>query len=286
MTSSSLPPPGWYGDPAGSHGSRWWDGTAWTDHVRAETPNDDPPPAPGALDAAPDAALPPSMSRRGRLTAVIGSVALVVGLAATAVIGLQQDTGPESVAANPLDRDEVADRSDAAGCALTVDGEPMEDRNHVDPADAPPADVLYPQRPAHSGRHYGSLMRLPQGVSDTPIDERAVLHNMEHGAVVVWFDPGAVPGRAREQIAAWRDARADLGFVSRNGGGVFASPMPDVADAPPLALRAWGVALDCERFDPIVADAFLVDHWGSHGAAPEAERSPYPDGALRYRDTP
>jgi uncharacterized protein YxjI len=36
------PPPGWYPDPAGSGGTRWWDGQGWTDHVQQAAP---PPPA-------------------------------------------------------------------------------------------------------------------------------------------------------------------------------------------------------------------------------------------------
>jgi uncharacterized protein DUF2510/uncharacterized protein DUF4328 len=40
----SGPPPGWYADPAGSGGQRWWDGTRWTAHATTPAP---PAPAPG-----------------------------------------------------------------------------------------------------------------------------------------------------------------------------------------------------------------------------------------------
>ena len=36
------PPPGWYPDPAGSPGTRWWDGQGWTGHVQPASP----PPVP------------------------------------------------------------------------------------------------------------------------------------------------------------------------------------------------------------------------------------------------
>jgi len=46
MTSGPFAPAGWYEDPSGEHASRYWDGSAWTDHV-SEVP---PAPSGGAAD--------------------------------------------------------------------------------------------------------------------------------------------------------------------------------------------------------------------------------------------
>lgn len=190
---------------------------------------------------------------------------------------------PDAEVPAPLDREGVRQRQEAAGCEVTADGEPLEDRNHVDPADAPPPAALYPDRPPHSGRHFGRLLPLPGGTPEAPVDERAVLHNMEHGSAVVWFDAA---GGLRGEVAGWRASRADLGFTSPQGGAVFASPLPaDLDTSPAVAFRAWGVAMDCDRFDPVVADAFLIEHWGSHGTAPEAHLAPYPEDSLSF-DSP
>jgi hypothetical protein len=69
--------PGWYDDPTGPGGQRWWDGTAWTEHAR-------PGAWPGGAPAAP-------ALRNGHATAglVLGIVSMVGNpLAVVSVIGL------------------------------------------------------------------------------------------------------------------------------------------------------------------------------------------------------
>jgi uncharacterized protein YxjI len=49
------PPPGWYPDPAGRGGTRWWNGQGWTEHVQPSPPPP-PPPPPAAVAPPPPAA--------------------------------------------------------------------------------------------------------------------------------------------------------------------------------------------------------------------------------------
>jgi hypothetical protein len=58
-------PPGWYADPAGGNGKRWWDGSRWTEHVRMP---EEPAPAPVVGGYAATVGTPTSVSRDFRPT--------------------------------------------------------------------------------------------------------------------------------------------------------------------------------------------------------------------------
>jgi hypothetical protein len=89
-------PPGWYADPAGGPGQRWWDGYAWTDTVVLPTP---PPPPPPSFTHAPPTHAPttpyatgPTMgpaalferefaiSRLARITLALPAVCVLINL--------------------------------------------------------------------------------------------------------------------------------------------------------------------------------------------------------------
>ena len=84
------PPPGWYPDPTAARGTRFWDGTGWTDRTRSPKSVPPsvtaiaaaPPKAPAAAPAVPSAA-PPARSRNW--VAVLVILAIVVFAAAGAL---------------------------------------------------------------------------------------------------------------------------------------------------------------------------------------------------------
>ena len=51
-TPAGSPAPGWYPDPAGSGGTRWWDGSTWTTSV--QQPPVQQPPVPAVQVTVPD----------------------------------------------------------------------------------------------------------------------------------------------------------------------------------------------------------------------------------------
>lgn len=66
--------PGWYADPSGGGGERWWDGNAWTQHVRAPQAHTVMPARGTALDA--------GERQWGAIAHASALVGLVIGLSA------------------------------------------------------------------------------------------------------------------------------------------------------------------------------------------------------------
>jgi hypothetical protein len=165
-----------------------------------------------------------------------------------------------------------------AGCEAAPVGD-IGNRDHLDPATAPPASQLYGGRLPAGGRHYAAASPLVLQLPSTALDPRAVVHNMEHGAVVLWVDTERLDSATLAEVERWKQRLGVAGFDNLDtGAGIFVSPMPQGFDVDaPVALRAWGEALDCPTWNVAAADSFLAQHYGSRGGAPEAELGPYPD---------
>ena len=130
---------------------------------------------------------------------------------------------------------------------------------------ASPPDVAYPDRPATSGKHFGNWIMT--GVYDQLIDERALVHNLEHGYVLAYYTEGADEAEV-EELKTYAQEQIDDKYqkiiVSRWDG--------DLPNDASIALVAWNHRQTCEQFDGDVMLDFLKEHHSSSGDAPPAEK--------------
>jgi Protein of unknown function (DUF3105) len=153
----------------------------------------------------------------------------------------------------------------AAGC--TRETLPSQGRNHVNEL---PANFEYNSTPATSGPHQGQpLAPAIWNVYDEPVEQIKLVHNLEHGGVIVQYGPG-VPEATVEQIQAW--------YREDPNGLVIAPLPPELVEQEPalrnrIALTAWTHLQTCQRFNEEAFANFLDLH---RGDGPE----PFPVEAL------
>jgi hypothetical protein len=129
----------------------------------------------------------------------------------------------------------------AAGC-VREDFSSM-GRQHVTELEP---DFTYNSTPATSGPHFPewSVWNL----YDQPVDDLRLLHNLEHGGIVVNYGPD-VPQATVDAVVAWY--RADP-------NGIIVAPRPDLGDK--VAARAWTHLLTCTAFDEPTYTDFRDDY--------------------------
>jgi Protein of unknown function (DUF3105) len=130
----------------------------------------------------------------------------------------------------------------------------------------------YSTLPAVSGPHWGTPASW--GVYPTPQPETQLIHNLEHGGIVIWYDPQALTVEAIDALAAYVEQQNASGisgrykFILSPWGGSEALPAPVVATA-----WRWGLELQTADVDAI--EEFARDHYGD---APEPNGGPGPPG--------
>jgi len=168
----------------------------------------------------------PDADRRNRLIlyalAASGVVALAVVIGALAFTG-GSDSGSNSVARAMTD----------AGCTFKTYKEQVATPHFT--TDPPPKRFKYNSFPPSSGRHF-----FTPAIYDfytEPVSESAVVHNLEHGAMVVQWG-SKVPKSEVAKIREWwkNDAR-----------GLVAAPLPALGNK--IAVIAWTHVAKCTRFD-------------------------------------
>ena len=198
-----------------------------------------PPPAPGD-----------TIVRRVRRRAAVraGAAAGGVTLATVAIVAV----GAAAVRTDPPGGDGVAGSGvcEPVTHHLPTSGE--------DAAKHVAGRIDYPRTPPNSGPHASSpaLPSAPRSGAGAPTVEQLV-HNLEHGYVVVWYEPAAADDAALD---------AALEGAPRK---VLAAPWSRGPLPAPYVMTAWGHEQRCTVLSRQVVESFYEQYGHTNGDAPE-----------------
>ena len=129
----------------------------------------------------------------------------------------------------------------------------------------------YSSLPATSGPHWDT----PDGwgAYSTPQPETQVIHNLEHGGIVIWYDPDALTEEQIAELDSYVESQVATGiggrfkFIVSPWGG--RDPLPS-----PVVVTAWRHLLELEAFDMDAIRDFADANYLVH--APEPNGGPAP----------
>lgn len=131
----------------------------------------------------------------------------------------------------------------------------------------------YSSLPAASGPHWDPSGIADWGAYSTPQPETQVIHNLEHGGIVIWYDPERVEQDGIDEMTAYVDGQVATGlsgrfkFILSPWGGE--DPLPS-----PVVVTAWRHMLELDGVDMDAIRGFADANYLRH--APEPNGGPAP----------
>ncbi|RLM39944.1 DUF3105 domain-containing protein [Haloarcula sp. Atlit-120R] len=170
-----------------------------------------------------------------------GSGADLVGTAGAQPLSTVEASGIEASSLN-----DTGDSDRLAG----VQQFPDRGANHVEEGSA----IDYQRVPPLSGTHYASTVGA--GFYEATPLLGSLVHTLEHGAVIVYYDPDEISPGARESLR---------GFSSTHTGtwrSVVVVPNPSDDPRAPYVMTAWRHELPMDGYDAETVHAFLSEYLG------------------------
>jgi hypothetical protein len=131
----------------------------------------------------------------------------------------------------------------------------------------PDAERPYSSTPGTSGPHWDPSGLANWGVYSTPQAEEQLIHNLEHGGIVIWYDPAALDAEQVGQLAQYVNTQTASGISGRYK--FILSPWEGPELEAPIAVTAWRQLLFLDEVDTGAIDEFARANYG---------RSPEPNG--------
>ncbi|PSP86011.1 hypothetical protein BRC96_00275 [Halobacteriales archaeon QS_6_64_34] len=183
----------------------------------------------------------------------ISLLALAVGIGVAIAVGatlyLTFFTGSDSVSPDGLEAAELNESGDNATLS-SVEQFPDEGAQHV----SSDRNIDYAQSPPLSGPHYETPTE--GGFYEEPQPAGNIVHALEHGAVVIYYDESAIDESARTSLRE---------FAATHNGrwrSVIVVPNPNESAESDYVLTAWRHRMDMDSYDARTVFEFLSEFLG------------------------
>ncbi len=177
------------------------------------------------------------------------AIAIVLVVAGSVVVYTVFLSDSGSSPGGAVDSQSLPDRGNTS--LLTgVEQYPSEGREHV-PAGT---DITYNTMPPTSGPHYDQTASAGFYTDRPPLGE--LVHSLEHGAVIIYYEPTQITPEARENLE--RYATTHTGTWQ----SVIVVPTPVEDPTAPYVLTAWRHKLSMNTYDTETVRAFIAEYVG------------------------
>ena len=158
------------------------------------------------------------------------------------------------------------------GTTLPNDGQThIADGTTCRSAAAPCGPDPYSSLPAASGPHWETPAAW--GAYSTPLNESQVIHNLEHGGIVIWYDPAKLDEAQITELTSYVEGQVASGLSGRFK--FILSPWGGSEDlGAAVAVVAWRHLLKLDAFDMAAIRAFADANYLRF--APEPNGGPAP----------
>jgi hypothetical protein len=175
-------------------------------------------------------------ARRSNLITV--GIAVVIIAAVTFFIINERESDSETTAA-------------PEGVALADAGcDPVEEteeagNEHVDGG----TDVQYETSPPTSGDHWPPELVSDPGFFPDEVPEESLVHNLEHGQIVIWYDPDAST-ELTDELEQFTDSQNDLDALPAGASlaPIITAPYDDIPEGKSYVLTAWTQSQACSDY--------------------------------------
>jgi Protein of unknown function (DUF3105) len=119
----------------------------------------------------------------------------------------------------------------------------------------------YSSTPATSGQHWSTTAQWGVYSIAAPAIESQVVHNLEHGGIVIWYQPAQLDAEGVQALTDYVQQQVRSAKFK-----VILSPWTGRDFGHPIAVTSWNWLLYLDTADIDQVRAFLDDHYGN---APE-----------------